>query len=100
MFVAFGDSLSLGISTGLAVLFHEIPHELGDYGLLITNGFKSWQIIILNGIGSLAGLCSLLIIIGVDSDPSVREWIFAITAGLFIYISLAGMVSVFANGLV
>ena len=76
----------------MAVLFHEIPHELGDYGLLFTAGFKNWQIILLSGLGSFAGLCSLLIIISVDSNPAVREWIFAITAGLFIYISLAGMV--------
>lgn len=27
---AFSDSLSLGFSTALAILFHEIPHEIGN----------------------------------------------------------------------
>ena len=28
---AFGQSLSLGLSTSLAILFHEIPHQLGNF---------------------------------------------------------------------
>lgn len=28
---AFSESLSLGFSTGLAILFHEVPHELGNF---------------------------------------------------------------------
>lgn len=89
---AYSESLSLGLSTALAILFHEIPHELGDYGLLHTSGFKNWQIIILNSIGSCTAFCCFLVILALNPSKSVREWIFAVTAGLFIYISLAGMV--------
>lgn len=66
---------------------------IGDYGLLHTSGFKNWQIIILNSIGSCTAFCCFLVILALNPSKSVREWIFAVTAGLFIYISLAGMVS-------
>jgi len=36
---AFADTLSLGISTALAILFHEIPHELGRYFFKIDHEF-------------------------------------------------------------
>ena len=39
---AFGESLSLGFSTSIAILFHEIPHELGDYSILKSAGFKNF----------------------------------------------------------
>ena len=72
---AFSESPSLGISTALAALFHEIPHELGDYGLLFTIGFKNLQIILLNSIGSFSSLCVTLLIIGVSPDKNVRAWL-------------------------
>ena len=91
-FLAFGASPNLGFSTALAIFFHEVPHELGDYGLLQTTGFSNCQIISMNSIGSFTAFCGFLIIVAISPSPSVRQWIFTITAGLFIYVSLAGMV--------
>jgi zinc transporter 12 len=69
-----------------------LKNNQGDYGLLRSSGFKNWQIILLNSIGSFAGFCSFLIISAIERNTGAKEWIFSITAGLFLYISLAGMV--------
>ena len=36
---AFVHSRKLGLSTTLAVLLHEVPHEVGDFAILLSQGF-------------------------------------------------------------
>ena len=92
---AFGDSLSLGFSTSIAILFHEIPHELGDYAILKSAGFNNWTIFFLNTTCSLFCLFGFLIISFVGTNDLVREWMFAFTAGVFFYLALVVMVNIF-----
>jgi len=40
---SFYISKNVGSTTCLAVFFHEIPHEVGDFALLIQGGFTKWQ---------------------------------------------------------
>lgn len=44
----FMVDVQLGIATTLAVAIHEIPQEIGDYGVLIHAGFKEGKALILN----------------------------------------------------
>src|SRR5205814_9183640 len=39
MAASFYTSPSIGATTTVAVFFHEIPHEIGDYAMLIQSGF-------------------------------------------------------------
>lgn len=94
---AFSESLSLGFSTSLAILFHEIPHELGDYAILLSSGFQHCTILILNSLTSAIGLIAFLILVSASPDIVFREWIFAITTGVFLYISLVNMVNLLFN---
>ena len=68
---------------------------LGDYGLLYSLGFKNLTILLLNSFGSFCSLASFFIISAVSPGSSIREWIFAITAAVFLYIALANMVRFF-----
>lgn len=90
---SFSASRSLGISTSIAVLLHEVPHEIGDYGILVQNGMTHWQAVnmqILTGVGSLCGACIGLSLGRANdlADDLVAEWVLPITAGGFIYIAL------------
>lgn len=38
---AFSLSLAAGLSTSLAVLCHELPHEVGDFALLLSQGMSA-----------------------------------------------------------
>jgi zinc transporter ZupT len=90
---SFAESLSLGFSTSLAILFHEIPHELGDYAVLLGAGFKFWNILVLNTITSFTSWVAFMIISSVSPSVLIREYIFAVITGVFIYIALANMVT-------
>ena len=38
---AFSLSIETGIITTILVLLHELPHEFGNFGVLINAGFKT-----------------------------------------------------------
>jgi zinc transporter ZupT len=92
---SFAQSLSLGVSTSLAILFHEIPHELGDYAVLLGAGFEFWNILILNAFTSFVSLIAFFIIASVSPSELILEYIFAIVTGVFLFIAIANMVCLF-----
>lgn len=64
----FMIDFNLGVAATLAVAIHEIPQEIGDYGVLIHAGFSNKKALILNYLvaftvvlGGLVGYFSFLI---------------------------------------
>ncbi|XP_013379925.1 zinc transporter ZIP6 isoform X1 [Lingula anatina] len=94
---AFAASVSSGIATAIAVFFHELPHELGDFAILLTGGFNFKQAVLCNFLSALASFIGLFIGIAIAIDGATRSWIFAITAGMFLYISLVDMLPELIN---
>lgn len=92
-FKAYSQSIGLGLSTCLAILFHEIPHELGDFAVLRGAGFSHCGVLLLNSISSFCAMVAFLIIAALEPDEQVRQWIFAVVAGVFLYIAMANIVS-------
>ncbi|XP_076322692.1 zinc transporter ZIP6-like isoform X2 [Tachypleus tridentatus] len=89
---AFASGTSGGLSTTIAVFCHELPHELGDFAMLLKAGMTVKQALLYNGLSSI--LCFLGMVIGVTlgNVSSANEWIFAGAAGMFLYIALVDMV--------
>lgn len=89
---AFAKRLDLGLTTSLAVLFHELPHELGDYAVLVESGLTHWQALLLNFITGLTALFGFFIGAALSRhSEDALEWILAFTAGIFLYVSLTGI---------
>ncbi|XP_062260585.1 zinc transporter ZIP6 isoform X1 [Platichthys flesus] len=90
---AFTEGLSSGLSTSVAVFCHELPHELGDFAVLLKAGMTVRQAILYNVLSAMMGYLGLVtgILIGHYAD-NVSMWIFALTAGLFLYVALVDMV--------
>jgi hypothetical protein len=89
---AYSQSLSMGLSTSLAVAFHEIPQELGDYGVLIKAGFTKPWALAFNFITACTAFLGVIIGLGVGrAVTDANKWILAFTAGGFFYIALADL---------
>ncbi|KAF6039119.1 hypothetical protein EB796_002556 [Bugula neritina] len=92
---AFANSLSGGLSTSIAVLFHELPHELGDFAILLKSGMSVKQALACNLFSSSLQLLGSVIglAIGSSSLENSTEWLFAFAGGIFLYVGLVDMVS-------
>ncbi|XP_016099110.1 zinc transporter ZIP4-like [Sinocyclocheilus grahami] len=88
---AFSVSWRSGLATSLAVLCHELPHELGDFAILLHCGLSVRKALLLNVGSALTSFIGLYIALSVSTQTTAQEWISAITAGFFLYISLADM---------
>ncbi|KAJ8380060.1 hypothetical protein SKAU_G00008380 [Synaphobranchus kaupii] len=87
---SFTVSVFQGISTSVAILCEEFPHELGDFVILLNAGMSIQQALFFN---FLSACCCYLgmgfgILAGSHFSPS---WIFALAGGMFLYIALADM---------
>jgi len=83
----------MGISTTIAVLFHELPHEVGDFAILIQSGLTRNQAIqaqFLTAIGALLGAISGIFLSSVMN--SATTYILPFTAGGFIYIATVDVI--------
>lgn len=90
---AFLVSPATGIIAAIAVALHEIPQEIGDFGLLLKNGMKHKRVILVNVLSALATTISAVLVFGFGSSESyLIPYILAITAGFFIYIAASDIV--------
>lgn len=90
---AFTEGISSGLSTSVAVFCHELPHELGDFAILLTAGMTVKQALLYNALSAMLAYLGMItgILIGHYAE-NVSMWIFALTAGLFLYVALVDMV--------
>lgn len=86
-------SIPLGIVTSLAVAAHEIPQEMGDFGLMLNKGLERKKVLLINLFSSLAAIAgAILIYLYQESLEKFLPIILALTSGFFIYIALANLI--------
>ncbi|XP_074659805.1 metal cation symporter ZIP8-like isoform X2 [Tubulanus polymorphus] len=88
---AFSDKILSGISISLAVICEELPHELGDFAILLNSGMTVRQAVLYNLLSACTCYVGLIIGIVLGENTSLNRWIFAVAGGMFLYISLADM---------
>ena len=90
---SFNISIKLGIVTTLAVIFHEIPQELGDFGVLVYGGFSKQKALFCNFISALTAMLGAIIGYFIsDIASGFSNFILALTAGGFIYIATSDLI--------
>ncbi len=90
---SFIISIPLGMATTLAVIFHEIPQELGDFGVLVYGGFSKRKALFYNfisGFMAMIGAVAGYIASGITANFS--NFILSLTAGGFIYIAASDLI--------
>ena len=65
----------------------------GDFAVLLNAGLSYKMALFLNFISALSAFAGLAVGIAVSTQMEAREWIFAIAAGMFLYVALVDMVS-------
>lgn len=89
---AFLVSGKTGCFTTMAILIHEIPHEVGDFAILLKSGFSKWDAAkfqIVTAGGGLIGAMAALMFSGASNSMEARtSWILPFTAGSFLHIAL------------
>ena len=90
---AFLVSVSFGITTSLAIALHEVPQEIGDFGVLVYGGFDRWQALALNYLTQatviVGGVVGIALQGYVGEVPTV---LLPFAAGNFIYIASSDLI--------
>lgn len=93
---SFLVSTKVGLVTTVAILLHEVPHEIGDFAILVQSGFTRSQAMkaqLLTAIGAMVGTVIGLLLEGATDSPAAA-WILPFTAGGFIYVATTTVIPV------
>ncbi|KAI9085066.1 hypothetical protein K1719_033058 [Acacia pycnantha] len=86
-----------GWSRTLFLLAHELPQEIGDFGILIRSGFSTSKALFFNFLSALVALVGTALALLWGKDPGQSSLIEGFTAGGFIYIAIAGVLAEMNN---
>uniref|UniRef100_A0A4W3HLA3 Zinc transporter ZIP13 n=1 Tax=Callorhinchus milii TaxID=7868 RepID=A0A4W3HLA3_CALMI len=91
---SFLVSRKVGLITTLAILLHEVPHEIGDFAILLRAGFDRWsaaKMQMTTACGGVLGACFALCAQSPEGTGDSVAWILPFTSGGFLYIALVNV---------
>lgn len=95
---SFMSGTKLGLSTTFAIFLHEVPHEIGDYAILIQSGFSKKKAIWLQAATAVGAISGTVVSLLIGShDERANAWILPFTAGGFIYIATVHLIPQLKN---
>ena len=81
-------SIPLGMSTTIAVVLHEIPQEIGDFGVLVHGGFSRMKALFFNFLSALTAVIGAVAVLIIGTKvQNITMFLLPFTAGGFIYIA-------------
>jgi len=85
---AYFASIPLGIATTLAVIIHEIPQEIGDFGVLLYSGYTKKKALFFNFLSALVAMVGAIIgILFSESSQAFSSIVVPLAVGGFLYIA-------------
>ncbi len=91
--VSYMVSVPVGIATTLAVIFHEIPQEINEFGILLYGGYTKGRAILANFLIALTSIIGALVALTIGtSSKEVLIFLVPFAAGNFIYIATADLI--------
>eukprot|EP00042_Codosiga_hollandica_P035922 m.270000 g.270000 ORF g.270000 m.270000 type:complete len:290 (-) comp54751_c0_seq9:112-981(-) len=88
---SFSISSKVGLTTTAAIAIHELPHEVGDFAILIQSGLNKRQAILAQCATSLAAPVGTLVGLALEGALEKSNWLLPLTAGCFIYVAMTSL---------
>ena len=86
-------SVPVAISTAVAVLAHEIPHEVGDFAILLHAGFSRGRALAYNAAAEAAGVLGAgVAYLFLDSMPRIAPYFLSFATASFLYVAMADLI--------
>lgn len=90
---AYIASIPLGVTTTLAVIAHEIPHELSDFLVLIHGGFSHRKALVFNFYSATTAIAgTILLLFAASQYRALEQYMLPFAAGNFIYIAASDLI--------
>ncbi len=90
---AFLVSPATGVVTAIAVAAHEIPQEIGDFGLLLSKGMSRRKVLLVNVLSALATTVTAIIVFALgDAEVLPIGWLLGLSAGFLLYIAASDII--------
>lgn len=88
--IAIGASFlanpGLGVITAISTFLHEIPHEIGDFGILLKAGWKKKNILLVNAVSAVTTIFGAMLIFVTPVEEKIIGGMLAVAAGIFLYL--------------
>jgi zinc and cadmium transporter len=86
-------SVPVAISTAVAVLAHEIPHEVGDFAVLLHSGYSRSRALLFNAFSEAAGVAgAVLAVLFLDAVPHLAPYFLAFATSSFLYVAMSDLI--------
>ena len=90
---AFLVDPAVGLITTAAIAAHEVPQEIGDFGLLLAKGMAQRKVLLVNLLSAVATVIGAVLVYGFGGELALSEsLLLAVTAGFFIYIAASDII--------
>jgi zinc and cadmium transporter len=95
---SFAAGESLGLAASLAIILHEVPQEIGDFGVLLHSGYSRRKALWLNILVSLTAVAGgVLGYFATHRIEALASYLVPIAAGGFIYLGASDLVPEIRN---
>ncbi|CAF0962900.1 unnamed protein product [Adineta ricciae] len=84
----FAVSSFVGLTTLAGIIIHEIPHEMGDFAILLRSGFNRWEATKAQLVTGLGGVLGAVLALYYSSSSHSTLWVLPFTSGGFLYVAL------------
>ncbi len=86
-------SVGLAVSTAIAVFAHEIPHEVGDFAILLHAGYSRGRALAFNAMAAAASVAgAVLAVVFLDFLPRLEPYFLAFATASFLYVAMSDLI--------
>lgn len=89
---AYAVNITLGIAATISIIFHEVPQEIADFGVLLYSGMSKKKAVIFNFLSAATAILGTIIgLVLIGKVHDFTHFIIPFAAGNFIYIAASNL---------